>query len=496
MKNTNWIQQIPNNLFKKTSQGNQDGIIQYIIKNIEISNNFCVEFGCNTSDHKQLGSNTAYLINNNKWNSLLLDGDNENININLHRHKLTEQNICSIFELYNVPIDFGYLSIDVDSIDLWLLRSILTKYRPSFFSVEYNQNIPIDYAITSPPDSTWNGDKLYGASLKCFYLLANLNNYSLVYAGNSKNGDYDAFFIRNDLIIDCELPSYENFRNVYNNKLHPICKNNNYKLMIDFEHYLKTHNIIESQEFASQISYCYLCCDTFDPKMLTTYKSPYNKFRLGRNYDGGYILCDIPNLKYNILLSGGISNDISFEEDFCSKYDINCYAFDGTIENIKSKNKNITFIKKNIGNVDNETITTLKDYINKYDNIFIKMDIEGGEVEWIDSLSNEELSKFSQIVIEFHYPYSHKEISTFEKILHNHILVHFHANNCCGTRIHKNIAIPNVFECTFINKKYYSIPYILNDENIPSPIDMPNIKNKQDISLNYEPFFTKNASPH
>jgi hypothetical protein len=69
-----------------------------------------------------------------------------------------------------------------------------------------------------------------------------------------------------------------------------------------------------------------------NPAVLTVYKSPYEKKRVGRANDGGYVLCDIPNIEYSILLAGGIECDISFEEDFLNKYpNTICNAYDGTI---------------------------------------------------------------------------------------------------------------------------------------------------------------------
>ena len=53
-----------------------------------------------------------------------------------------------------------------------------------------------------------------------------------------------------------------------------------------------------------------------DSYVLTVFKSPFEKKRLGRDYDGGYIIAEIPNVKYTTLLAGGIQTDISFEEDF------------------------------------------------------------------------------------------------------------------------------------------------------------------------------------
>ena len=214
------------------------------------------------------------------------------------------------------------------------------------------------------------------------------------------------------------------------------------------------------------------------------YESPYKKIRLGKDYDGGYIICDIPNVKYNICLTGGIADDISFEEDFCTMYpDVKCIAFDGSIDSISIKHENITFVKKWIGNGND---INLHEY-TICDDIFIKMDIEGGEIPWLNNISIDTINKFSQIVIEFHLPFSEKEITVFDKLNTNHVLVHFHANNCCGVRNHRGVNIPNVFECTYIHKKYYPHP-ILNKDVIPGILDMRNVLNNDEIQINYPPF--------
>ena len=127
----NWISKIYQFEKKIYSQGKQDGIIEYILKNIEIKNKFCIEFGYNSNSLTEgSGPNTTNLIINHGWDKLLLDGDFSNEEINLHSHFLTEDNICEIFEKYNVPLEPGYISIDVDSTDLWLMNSILQKYKP------------------------------------------------------------------------------------------------------------------------------------------------------------------------------------------------------------------------------------------------------------------------------------------------------------------------------------------------------------------------------
>ena len=174
----------------------------------------------------------------------------------------------------------------------------------------------------------------------------------------------------------------------------------------------------------------------FPLELLQIYKSDdYPKIRLGRGKDGGYVIID--GLEYDLLLGCGISNDDSFEHCFLKKYTkINCFAFDGTIKNLPNSHERINFVKKNISDKNSSNTTNLHKIINNYQNIFLKMDIEGCEYKWLHSLSNEHLSKISQIVIEFHSKYFNLPrfndkylYSVFEKLNKTHYLMHLHGNN-------------------------------------------------------------------
>ncbi len=185
------------------SQSHQDQLLDFVFNNIGTRNRvpFCVEFGFNsTSLTHGSGSNTARLILDKHWQSLLLDGEHDNPQITLHRHFLTSSNICDVFRLHNVPREPEYISIDVDSTDLWLFDALLHEYRAMLFSVEYNAHFPLHAAITFPNDSNerWEGDRGYGASLKALNSVAARHGYSLLWVVPA----LDAFFIRNDLIDD------------------------------------------------------------------------------------------------------------------------------------------------------------------------------------------------------------------------------------------------------------------------------------------------------
>jgi hypothetical protein len=234
-----------------------------------------------------------------------------------------------------------------------------------------------------------------------------------------------------------------------------------------------------------------------DPTVLTIYKSPFQKIRLGRDGDGGYVIADIPNIRYTLLLSGGINDDISFEEAFMKRYNnTNCYVFDNTISTLPKHEVSINFEKKNINGYVDETNTNLHDIIDANQGIFVKMDIEGGEYPWIRSLSSDHLNKFEQITMEFHAPFYYgisRGMEIFSKLNKTHRLIHLHPNNIAGSRSYNGLIIPNTFEGTYLHKKYFKT-VLLNTDLIPGPLDMKNT-DQPDIEISYPPFVHKWSVP-
>jgi hypothetical protein len=235
-----------------------------------------------------------------------------------------------------------------------------------------------------------------------------------------------------------------------------------------------------------------------NPNLITIYKSPFPKRRIGRWCDGGYAIADIPGMKYDALFAGGVCDDISFEEDFIrfQGTSLPVYAFDGTVDSLPQSplQDQIRFIKKNIGEFETEEYTNLHNLLLPYtqkpgSNVFIKMDIEGGEVDWIRSLLPEHMDVMTQIVMEFHRPFTETEIDMFKKLNETHLPIHFHPNNACGTRIHNGIYFPNVFECTYLHKRFFNGYAELNRDFIPNDaVDVRNILFKDEIWIGHPPF--------
>ena len=180
-----------------------------------------------------------------------------------------------------MPSQPDYISIDVDSTDLWLFEALLKGYRARVFSVEYNCNYPLDAAITFPddPNERCEGDRGYGASLKALTLVAENNGYSLLWVVPG----LDAFFIRNDLIDDGSgqicFP-FSRWKQCTGITVHkPLHNSSRLDMFIDYEVYVKTSGDIgESRKSAYPICKKYLL-DSFTSKIIRKVKRVLARFR-------------------------------------------------------------------------------------------------------------------------------------------------------------------------------------------------------------------------
>lgn len=197
--------------FQVFSQWGDDGIIQYIINKIDIPHKVFVEFG--VENYRE--SNTRFLLINNSYSGLVIDGDKKNIDyiksdeiswsFDLHAvHSfITKENINKILQDF---INKGYnkelaiLSIDIDGNDYWIWDEI-NVVNPIIVITEYNAVFGPENKWTIPYKANFGGISehqsryYWGASLNAFCHLANKKGYSLI--GCNSNGN-NAYFVRND----------------------------------------------------------------------------------------------------------------------------------------------------------------------------------------------------------------------------------------------------------------------------------------------------------
>ena len=229
-------------------------------------------------------------------------------------------------------------------------------------------------------------------------------------------------------------------------------------------------------------------------------KTSAKKVRLGSAFDGGYVILDEIG-GYDALFSAGVSNDVNFENDFLKKFaHIPCFAFDGTVGKLPDgSHTNIQFFKKNIAATNSPATTNLVLELEPFRDIFLKMDIEGHEYPFFLSMPLAVRRKLKQIVVEVHTPCVYggqfdlgwtisQKLEIMLRLADTHVLAHFHANNNNGTSQFKGVAVPDVFELTYVRKGEVEI-LGQNDDPIPGPLDAPCNTLRPDIPLNYMPFF-------
>jgi hypothetical protein len=201
--------------FKAFSQWGEDGIIQFLIDRIEIPNKIFVEFGVENYTE----ANTRFLLQNNNWSGLVIDGSEENISYIKNdpiywRYNLKAEcafidcdNINQLISANGISGDIGLLSIDIDGNDYWVWE-VIDCVQPRIVICEYNSIFGPQAQVTIPYDRNFTREKahhsclFYGASIAALTKLAKKKEYSLVGSNSAGN---NVFFVRNDLVADIKI---------------------------------------------------------------------------------------------------------------------------------------------------------------------------------------------------------------------------------------------------------------------------------------------------
>ncbi|MEP7103200.1 MAG: hypothetical protein ABI721_00630 [Candidatus Dojkabacteria bacterium] len=194
----------PNPLVRKGqkffSQFDEDGIISEICRRLKLEKGNFFEIGvgdgseCNTVNLLFKGWRGAWAGNE----KLFFNSKEQNLKyLNTF---VTMDNISEV--LGNVQTFLGegksidLFSLDIDGVDYWIGKEILSTIKPKIVIVEYNSHFepPIEYITDYKADLVWDRTNRYGASLQAWVNLFEPMGYKLVccnYTGSN------AFFIQN-----------------------------------------------------------------------------------------------------------------------------------------------------------------------------------------------------------------------------------------------------------------------------------------------------------
>jgi hypothetical protein len=255
------------------------------------------------------------------------------------------------------------------------------------------------------------------------------------------------------------------------------------------------------------------------PKFLKPYHVKLsNLIRIGPETDGGYVIDKRVINKTKILITCGLNDDWEFEKKFLQKNpDVKIIAFDHTVNRdfwIKRFKKDIIHflllkklriskildifkfinyclfftknrqhhIKKIVYNDRNNKEITIPKILKNYENVFLKVDIEGDEYKILNDIKKNS-KKIIFLIIEFHN--LQKNLSKIKKFLKKLDLkiIHIHANNYGGVDKHNN---PKVIELSLINTRKIKIKNIFSKRKYPIiNLDYKNFKRRDDIKIEF-----------
>ena len=209
-------------LVKNTASSNLDEekVIKKYIRQYPSINKFCVDIGA--SDGVEM-SNTSHLYNN-KWTGLAIECDKDkfyrlaknfkDLNVDLAKLFVTPDNVVNLFKAFDVPKNFGLLSLDIDGYDFYVLEKVLEEYKPSIICAEINEKIPppIKFSVKYKNGYFWNSSHFFGQSISMLDGLCTKKGYNLAEVHYN-----NAFYISSSLLKKRTGPE-EGYEEGYKNK--------------------------------------------------------------------------------------------------------------------------------------------------------------------------------------------------------------------------------------------------------------------------------------
>ena len=245
----------------RSSQGKQASKLLQIFATIGTTNKFYAEFGFNANSLEGGSGANSYALWNRGWQGLFLDGSHGNASINLHKTFIKSTTIVATFDKFSVPKELDYLSVDIDSADLWVLKSILSTYRPRVITIEYNSNYGYHPGTITFPDpqvmpilhgkDTWEPPSCYmGASASAIMsLVAKEHGYKLV----DVEPALDLFFVRGDVAKGSTIETLDPRVEVLPiQQWHGKLSTQEAENLIDYQTYMRTHSVCQARQSAAR----------------------------------------------------------------------------------------------------------------------------------------------------------------------------------------------------------------------------------------------------
>ncbi|HLP40161.1 MAG TPA: hypothetical protein VK465_01530 [Fibrobacteria bacterium] len=167
----------------------EEAVIQNLLARSRIRHRFCVDIGAGDGEQS---SNTCFLYRQG-WAGLSVEWDGGRFarmawryagfrDARLLRARVTPGNVNDLLAGAETPREFGFLSLDIDSYDHFVLDRLLGAYRPAVICAEINEKVPppVRFTVRWDPTHAWAFDHFYGQSLSSLEDLGLRHGYVLV----------------------------------------------------------------------------------------------------------------------------------------------------------------------------------------------------------------------------------------------------------------------------------------------------------------------------
>jgi hypothetical protein len=166
-------------------------------------------------------SNT-YALAKSGWRGLSVEMDGARFKALARRHaalpdshlvrgRVTVDNVLAVLAAAEVPAAFGFLSLDIDGYDHFILERLLSAHRPGLICAEINERIPppVCFTVLYDPSYIWDGSAFFGQSLAQVELLCAAHRYAIVQL------EYNNVFLMPSEIAPLSISAAEAYRSGY-----------------------------------------------------------------------------------------------------------------------------------------------------------------------------------------------------------------------------------------------------------------------------------------
>ncbi len=178
------------------AQDGEDGLLEYIFKNIEPRTKFTVEFG---AGHKNGTPNVRWLVEEFGWECVMWEINDKKISADyVYKEAVTPENVNDLFEKYKVPKEVDVVVIDVDGQDYWIWKSL--EWKPQIVEIEFNTKLYSWENKVMEKDSEHYKTRdrksaNYGASILALKKLGTEKGYTMI-----DRCGRNLFFVLNELV--------------------------------------------------------------------------------------------------------------------------------------------------------------------------------------------------------------------------------------------------------------------------------------------------------